>query len=238
MVGEWLTLWERVYSGGMSAFTREEMLDQRRPVMSKHTHFVTISVFSLLVLAVLWLYREVGLIRLPNPAFPPTLAAAVNTNARNISDLGSDVSANYSNITSLASDVSANYSYIASVDSLASNANSWAHSHGYSDARLKTNVTLLTNALQRVLALRPSNFEWGTDQIPGLSQTPQIGLIAQEVEQIYPELVSIGPRGYKTLDYARLTPVLVAAVQEQQAQIMALETRLLALESVPVASVE
>ena len=185
--------------------------------MSKHTHFVTISVFSLLVLAVLWLYREVGIIRLPHPAFPYTLAATVNTNTSNIS---------------------ANYSYIASVDSLASNANSWAHSHGYSDARLKTNVTLLTNALQRVLALRPSNFEWGTDQIPGLSQTPQIGLIAQEVEQIYPELVSIGPRGYKTLDYARLTPILVAAVQEQQAQIMALETRLLALESVPVASVE
>jgi hypothetical protein len=124
------------------------------------------------------------------------------------------------------------------VESLASNANSWAHSHGYSDARLKTNVTLLTNALQRVLALRPSNFQWGTDQIPGLSQTPQIGLIAQEVEQIYPELVSIGPRGYKTLDYARLTPILVAAVQEQQAQIMALETRLLALENVPAKSSE
>ena len=192
--------------------------------MSKHTHFVTISVFSLLVLAVLWVYREVGLIRLPNPAFPPTLAATVNTNARNISD-------NYSNISSVSSELS-------HVGSLARNADSWAHSHGYSDARLKTNVTLLTNALQRVLALRPSNFEWGTDQIPGLSQTPQIGLIAQEVEQIYPELVSIGPRGYKTLDYARLTPVLVAAVQEQQAQIMALETRLLALESVPVASVE
>ena len=57
----------------------------------------------------------------------------------------------------------------------------------------------------------------------------QIGFIAQEIEQIIPEVVS-GEEGNKGLSYGHLTAVLTRAIQEQQAQIEQLEARLVALE--------
>ena len=47
----------------------------------------------------------------------------------------------------------------------------------------------------------------------------QIGVIAQEVETILPELVSTDNNGYKAVDYSKLTPVLIEAMKEQQAII-------------------
>jgi Ca2+-binding EF-hand superfamily protein len=54
----------------------------------------------------------------------------------------------------------------------------------------------------------------------------QIGLIAQEVEEVIPELVNTTDNGYKSVDYAKLVSVLVEAVKEQQKQIEALEERI------------
>ena len=51
-----------------------------------------------------------------------------------------------------------------------------------------------------------------------------IGFIAQELEIIYPELVKTGSNGYKSVDYSKLTPILVEAIKAQQAQIDALKT--------------
>ncbi len=47
----------------------------------------------------------------------------------------------------------------------------------------------------------------------------QVGLIAQEVEEVLPEAVGKSPDGYKTVDYEKLVPVLVEAIKEQQKQI-------------------
>lgn len=49
----------------------------------------------------------------------------------------------------------------------------------------------------------------------------QIGFSAQEVEKLFPEIVMTDARGYKSVDYGRLTPILVEAVKEQQNQINA-----------------
>ena len=46
----------------------------------------------------------------------------------------------------------------------------------------------------------------------------QIGLIAQEVEKIYPELVLTDVDGYKSVDYSKLTPILVEAIKELKAE--------------------
>jgi molybdenum-dependent DNA-binding transcriptional regulator ModE len=50
-----------------------------------------------------------------------------------------------------------------------------------------------------------------------------VGLLAQEVERIYPELVSTDKDGYKAVNYAQLTPVLIEALKEQQQQMEALQ---------------
>jgi hypothetical protein len=60
----------------------------------------------------------------------------------------------------------------------------------------------------------------------------QIGFVAQEVEQVLPEVVSTDEEGYKFLDYTKLTAVLVEAIKEQNAQIQALSSKVAALEAV------
>lgn len=51
----------------------------------------------------------------------------------------------------------------------------------------------------------------------------QIGVIAQDVEKLYPEVVFTDKEGYKSVDYAKLTPVLIEAIKEQQNLIEALK---------------
>ncbi|MCI1187243.1 tail fiber domain-containing protein [Hymenobacter sp. DH14] len=92
-----------------------------------------------------------------------------------------------------------------------------------SDARLKQDVRPLTGALPAVLALPAHRYRFR----PGAGPTgEQVGLLAQEVEKVYPELVSTGPDGLKAVNYAQLTPVLIAALQEQQQQLDALRAEL------------
>jgi hypothetical protein len=113
------------------------------------------------------------------------------------------------------------------VGRLARNADAHAHSH-YSDLRLKSAISPLDHAVDQILSLRPVTFLWNRSDHPelGLSEEQQTGLIAQEVEQLHPDVVDTDHHGFKTVDYARLVPLLIGAIQEQQAQIEALEERL------------
>ena len=52
-----------------------------------------------------------------------------------------------------------------------------------------------------------------------LSSREQIGLIAQDVEKVLPELVNTDSEGFKSVDYTKLGPVLIEAIKEQQQQI-------------------
>jgi len=96
-----------------------------------------------------------------------------------------------------------------------------------SDQRFKTNVQPISSALASVLALRGVRYEWNALGVRhgGTAGARQVGLLAQEVEKIYPELVSTDAEGYKAVNYAQLTPVLIEALKEQQAQITALQAR-------------
>ena len=58
----------------------------------------------------------------------------------------------------------------------------------------------------------------------------QIGLIAQEVEAVFPELVKTDSQGYKAVSYEKLTAVLVEAMKEQQAKISELGAKIKRLE--------
>ena len=90
-----------------------------------------------------------------------------------------------------------------------------------SDARLKTNVQTITDPLEKVLALRGVTFQRISPNEE--AQRTQIGLIAQEVEQVLPEVMYEGFDGYKTLAYAPIVSVLIEAIKELEARVAALE---------------
>ena len=102
-----------------------------------------------------------------------------------------------------------------------------------SDQRLKEAIRPLAGALAGVLALRGVRYRWNAlgQQRGGAAGAEQVGVLAQEVEQIYPELVSTGPDGFKAVNYAQLTAVLIEALKEQQAQLQALHTAHAALQA-------
>jgi hypothetical protein len=90
-----------------------------------------------------------------------------------------------------------------------------------SDARYKTDIIPITNALDDVLRMQGVKYNWKISEFPSLnfSSGEQIGVIAQDLEKILPELVSTGTDGYKSVSYEKLTPVLIEAIKEQQKQI-------------------
>jgi len=69
-------------------------------------------------------------------------------------------------------------------------------------------------------SLQGVSYEWKTEEYPdfGLTEGKQIGLVAQDVEQVLPELVSEDKDGYKSVSYTKLTAVLVEAVKELKAE--------------------
>ena len=104
-----------------------------------------------------------------------------------------------------------------------------------SDERLKKNIEPLDSTLSRIMQLQPRTYHFNEEQ----DDDPRhIGLIAQELKQYFPEVVSIqdGDEGgaienLHTVAYSELVPVLIKAVQEQQAIIDRLETRIDAMEA-------
>lgn len=77
-----------------------------------------------------------------------------------------------------------------------------------SDVRLKRNIKPLTPVLDKVKQLKPRSFDWIAND------KADVGLIAQEVEMVFPELVRTDDNGFKTINYSKLTVFLLKALQE------------------------
>ena len=111
----------------------------------------------------------------------------------------------------------------------------------HSDGRLKDNIEPISSStsLTKVLQLNPVYYKWRKDIVPSsflkaYGEGRQIGLIAQEVEDIIPEVVKDGAlydKQWKGINYSKLTAMLIGAVKEQQEQIEELKTRITELES-------
>jgi len=111
------------------------------------------------------------------------------------------------------------------------NATSWTSN---SDERLKNINSIIENALDKILTLRAVNFTWKTDD----TNSENLGLIAQDVEKVFPQVVNKSKLSksintdndidieYLGVKYTELIPVLVKAIQEQQAQIEELNEKL------------
>jgi hypothetical protein len=90
----------------------------------------------------------------------------------------------------------------------------------YSDERIKDNVETIDNALDKVNQLRGVSFNRKSDG------KQSIGVIAQEIEKVLPEVVTEDDKGIKGVSYGNIVGVLIEAIKEQQKQIDELKARL------------
>jgi trimeric autotransporter adhesin len=109
-----------------------------------------------------------------------------------------------------------------------------------SDRRLKKNIEPLKSSLGKVMHLQGVSYEWREEENAGrgFNKDRQIGLIAQDVEAVIPELIHTDSEGYKALAYDKVVPVLIEAIKEQQGMISDLkkvnsekESRIVKLEN-------
>jgi len=95
-----------------------------------------------------------------------------------------------------------------------------------SDARLKKDIKPLTHALDSILQLEGKTYRWKEDTT--FANKQDIGLVAQDVEKVFPELVAEDERGYKAIAYSKLTAVLIEAIKEQQGQMISQQQQMTA----------
>ena len=94
-----------------------------------------------------------------------------------------------------------------------------------SDRDLKTNLLKIDTAVNKVEELGGYEFEWNSNIGDERIGTKEYGVIAQEVEQILPHAVKINSRGYRTVNYNSLIPLLIEAVKELSGRVEELETK-------------
>lgn len=98
-----------------------------------------------------------------------------------------------------------------------------------SDSRLKDDVAPIQDALSKVNKLQGVQFKWN-EQAPGWTKEKQnglqdVGVLAQDVEQVLPEAVVTRDDGYKAVDYQRLVPLLIQAVNDLSQQVEKLSNK-------------
>ena len=95
-----------------------------------------------------------------------------------------------------------------------------------SDERLKENIIPIQNALLKVESISGNTYDWkkGFENIHSHTGN-DIGVIAQEIEKVLPELVTNRDNGYKAVNYEKLVPVLIEAIKELSAKVKELENK-------------
>ena len=93
-----------------------------------------------------------------------------------------------------------------------------------SDKRLKENIIPIDNPIEKVLQLSGVEFDWKplTEEERKTihpNEGHDIGIIAQELEEVLPELVTTRDTGYKAVKYDKIVALLIEAIKEQQKQI-------------------
>jgi len=92
-----------------------------------------------------------------------------------------------------------------------------------SDERLKDNITPIEDPLAKVLSLSGNSFDWN-DQSSHTGK--DIGVIAQEIEKVLPEIVTTRENGFKAVQYEKITPLLIEAIKELSHKVDDLQQKL------------
>jgi hypothetical protein len=101
-----------------------------------------------------------------------------------------------------------------------------------SDRRHKNNIQTIPNALDKISKLNGVTWEWNDDVSDVTKSTPKTGLIAQEVQEVLPQVVIEREDGFLALDYSKMVGLLVEAIKEQQTTISNLELQVTGLQNV------
>ena len=95
-----------------------------------------------------------------------------------------------------------------------------------SDERLKENIEVIPDALNKVKQIKGVSFDWKENISDVTSKTGHdIGVIAQDIEAILPELVTTRDSGYKAVSYEKIVALLIEAIKDQQLQIDELKSK-------------
>jgi hypothetical protein len=95
-----------------------------------------------------------------------------------------------------------------------------------SDIRLKENIQPIQNALEKVESISGNTYDWkeGYEEIHS-HKGNDVGVIAQEIEEILPQIVTNRDNGYKAVQYEKIIPLLIEAIKELSARVNILENK-------------
>jgi len=100
-------------------------------------------------------------------------------------------------------------------DGSSAGANAW---NTFSDRRWKSNMVVIDHPIEKLNMLNGYYYNWKEGEDPSV----QVGVIAQEVEMALPEIVSTDSAGYKSVDYSKITALLIEVNKAQQNQFAGL----------------
>jgi hypothetical protein len=108
-----------------------------------------------------------------------------------------------------------------------------------SDRRFKQNISPITSSLDKTTKLQGVAFTWNTTDFPNrfFTNTPQIGLIAQDVEIVMPEVVNTDNNGFKSVEYDKLTALLIEAIKELNQKVIAQDS-LIGIQNAKIQALE
>jgi len=95
-----------------------------------------------------------------------------------------------------------------------------------SDKRLKDNITLISNPIEKIQKIGGYEFDWIPTEDIHSYEGHDIGVIAQEIEEVLPELVQTRDNGYKAVKYDKIVALLIEAIKDQQKQIEELKSKI------------
>ena len=88
-----------------------------------------------------------------------------------------------------------------------------------SDARLKDNVEVIENALEKIDAIRGVSFDWVAKEGIHEHEGRDVGIIAQEIAEVLPEIVTTRENGYMAVKYDKIVALLIQAIKELDAKV-------------------
>ena len=91
-----------------------------------------------------------------------------------------------------------------------------------SDERLKNNISPIPDALEKVISISGNTFDWNSNST---HTGRDVGVIAQEIEKVLPEIVTTRENGYKAVQYEKLVPLLIEAIKELKNEIDELKNK-------------
>jgi hypothetical protein len=101
--------------------------------------------------------------------------------------------------------------------------------YGTSDANLKNNIIPISDSLEKIKKIGGYYFDWNDKQ--NTFKGADVGVIAQEIEKILPEIVTTRDNGYKAVKYEKIVPLLIEAIKEQSIIVDGLKEKILQLEN-------